>query len=129
MDKKYKGWEILKMLDENKLKEGQVIIAKYLGQEFKLKINIQVSSSGEKMKILCHNTEEPVLIGDLMLATFTIPKSYLTFDKARKAGKRFKHKDWDNYKTFRDVLAALGIYAAYDINQMLDEEAWEVEEE
>lgn len=84
--KTYKGWEILKMIDEGNLKEGDKIISDadivYIVDHF---TNQRYLNSTNSNRILT-----PLA---LQLRTFTIKeKEYMTFDEARKLGIP-KHKN------------------------------------
>lgn len=54
-------------------------------------------------------------------------KEYVSFDSARKSGKKFKHKDWEFYQPLPMVLELLS--SSENINKMLDSKEWEVEGE
>lgn len=54
----------------------------------------------------------------------------MTFDEARKTEKKFKYKDWVNYRDLVGVMETFHkSFLISEINQKLDEKAWEVQEE
>jgi len=129
-DKHYMGWEILKMIEDGKLKEGDTIVwhngidslqGKFCINSFKT----VVDEAGEFIDIsyFCHRIKQSYFTAEHKEV------KYLTFDKARHSGKKFKLKTWEcDYKSLSDVLATL--YTCYledKINSLLDQEVWEVE--
>lgn len=125
-EKQYQGWEILKMINEGKLEEGTTLIDDWNATEYTIK------KKYDHLILAFKSTNGlDVIVDSLLLRTFTIKeKEYLTFDEARKSQKRFKHRHMNDYSyNIWMVLKQLSFYCPSDINKMLDEKAWEIEEE
>lgn len=108
--KTYKGWEILKMIDEGKLKEGD----KYI--------------NNNDREFTVEGWLEPT-VKAFVTDIFTIKeKEYMTFMDAVKTGKKFKHKDMEGEcKTFGVILSNLAhCYTDDVVSKMVQEKAWEV---
>ncbi|MDF2804877.1 MAG: hypothetical protein K0S61_4782 [Anaerocolumna sp.] len=109
--KTYKGWEILKMINEGELKDGD----KYIRNDsaiFEIGAGLQPNTKSWAKD------------------TFTIPeKEYMTFEEAIKHKKIFKYKDWECYRGVANAMSKLGTtYTNEEIEEMINEKAWEVEE-
>lgn len=122
----YTGWQILKMIDERELKEGDKLIndcdATYI---------IDFDNTEEKLYLRYEDENLNIPTSKaLQFRTFTIKeKEYATFDEARKSGKKFKYKKWDTYEDLLRVLwYLLYKHSNEEANNMLDEKAWEVED-
>jgi hypothetical protein len=108
--KTYKGWEILKMIDEGDLKEGD----KYI--------------NNNDREFIVGAWLEPT-VKAFTTNTFTIKeKEYMSFEEAIKTGKKFKHKDWDGYYNFIESIKKVSWKSDTHIDQMLEEKVWEVED-
>ena len=55
-------------------------------------------------------------------------QEYVTFDEARRSGKRFKHKNWVAFIDLKEVLKSLSYGNFEKINRMLDEKCWIIEQ-
>lgn len=112
--KQYKGWEILKMIEGGKLKDEDVV----------------TDRKGEDNEVgyLIHNRVIDYITQYQPFTVKTPEKHYLTFDEARKTGKKFKYKGWDKYCNLNDILNFLSGMDNKVINNRLDECVWEVEE-
>lgn len=120
--KQLEGWQVLKMISENKIENETNFELFYNGAK---QIETNVYFKDGKF----YDCGKEISVSDLILFTFTIKEpEYIKFDEARRTGKRFKHKTWDNYYVLKDALIILNCSSAYDINKMLDEKAWLVEE-
>lgn len=109
----YKGWEILKMIDEGKLKEGD----EYIRLEYK--------KDNEDLMPIMHFSagKDKVTPGvqSLLRDVFIIKEKepvYMTFDEARKLGIP-KHKDIN-------IGYDYGKFSANDFVKMMDQKVWEV---
>lgn len=122
--KTYKGWEILKMIDEGKLKIGDKLLT-----DTKSNVEIKEKTFGENKQAVITWDNEEVLSCFLIARTFVIKeKEYMTFDEARKSGKRFRHKDMlGKYYSLNSVFYHLAVHHSSGVRRMLDEKAWEVE--
>lgn len=132
--KTYKGWKILKMIDEGELKEGDELVDDWENTEY-----IIESKYGNPILKFKNNKELDVIFDTLLLRTFTIKeKECMTFDEARKTNKNFKYKDWGfGYLTLLGVLRELDkITEGYSLkekdkldyyNNIMNEKAWEIE--
>lgn len=124
----YIGWEIAKMIAEKQLKEGIKFIwhGNLIDNEiiFKVHRGLLVREDSKRMM------EVQFLINNLDTGYFTIKeKEYVSFDEARKSGKRFKYKEWNTYEDLLRVLwYLLYKHSNEEANNMLDEKAWEVED-
>lgn len=124
----YYGDEILKMIREGKLKEDtKVIFQGDFGDYPKFEYKVRPFECG----CLGLSQDGGIIKGNILsFGTFIIQeKEYMTFDEARKSGKRFKHKSMDvfSYRIW-DVLKQFEGYSSNDINTMINEKYWEVEE-
>lgn len=129
--KEYYGDEILKMMREGKLKENDRLFGKYDDSDKSINEFI-IENDGNNLclkEIINHtnwHTKE-IDFWQLLHVIFTIKeKEYFTFDEARKSGKKFKYKTWNNYRNIQEVCRKLP--GCMEINKMLDEKAWEVED-
>jgi hypothetical protein len=121
--REYKGWEILKMINDDILKENDELL-------WNNTLLLYIDKYGNLI-YEGENTEAGNSILNSIF-TFTIKEKepeYLTFDEARKTGKKFKYKTWRYYYYgLHDILDILTYHSDDKINRMLDEKAWEVEE-
>jgi hypothetical protein len=112
--KTYYGDEILKMIREGELKEDAILISISKGGTGTVNMFGQFTFNQFK-------EFEPFEI--------FVEKEYITFDEARKSGKKFKHKDMKKYHgSIYSVFEELVDLGNIKINQMLDEKAWEAED-
>lgn len=109
--KQYTGIEILQMIKDRKLKDGDTykIVG---GLNFKVGGNITPT------------------MASFLNDKFTIikQKEYITFNEARKSNKMFRYKGWSGFYTLKDTLEYLSTCSYETINKMLDEKSWEIEE-
>lgn len=109
--KTYKGWEILKMIDEGKLEENTILVScgKSAGT-----LEMFLNGGIELMK-----SNEPFVIFK--------EKEYMTFIEAIKTDAKFKYKTWDNYDTLEEAIYDLSNLSNEQIGEMIKEKAWEVQ--
>lgn len=127
--KTYEGWQILKMIKEGKLKEGQELTAILSNEEIGLFV-VTIGDNNTYYLRDIKDEEEDVDSWDLLNMTFVVKeKEYLTFEQARKTGKKFKYKDWDNYYPLVNVILKFPylIQNNNDMNKLLDDKVWEIE--
>jgi hypothetical protein len=124
--KQYKGWEVLKMIDEGDLKEGSELISDY-GYGYIVK----KFGSQDNTLVLSNKSDSITYLQSpaLQMRTFIIKeKEYLNFDEARNSNKKFKYKDWNSFMTIGDIMFKLcSDYHDAEITKLLNEKAWEVE--
>lgn len=114
-----KGWEILKMIDEGK---KNIAFEKANGT----RMGCLIDGNGY---LRYEDGSINVSYAYLMENEFVIKKKYLTFDEARKSGKRFKHKQFGcDYMRLHEVIGTLRNFSDKAIDELLDEKAWEVED-
>jgi hypothetical protein len=127
-DKVYCPTSCFKIVEEvNKTYTLIGILQKIVNNELKDDDIIKLNEASSKVKEF---KRLRIPFEALKINGYTIKeKEYLTFDEARKIGKKFKHKNWIN---FVDINSALYIisekYIRDSINEILDEKSWEVEE-
>lgn len=124
----YVGWQIAKMMAEKQLKNGMKLI--WHGNLIDNEIIFDIIHGGHVIRQDSKQMMEvQFLINNLDTGYFTIKeKEYITFDAARKSGKKFKYKEWDTYEDLLRVLwYLLYRHSNEEANNMLDEKAWEVE--
>jgi len=122
----YTGWQILKMIDEGQLKEDMKIIwhngEDIHREEFVLR-NDRCLYSTKYHK----EANISYFIHAIGQGYFTIKeKEYVKFDEARNSGKRFKYKEWNEYRYVGKVLYELSKRDNNTINRLMNEKAWEV---
>lgn len=126
----YKGWEILKLIDENRLLQKTKLISDTDIEYEIIEFNGYLCIGGKDNE---GNIDFPTSPG-LQARTFKIVKEYMTFDEARKLAMkepsycRFKHKEMSKFYNIYNVLDWLKTNRNQKcINKMLDEKLWEVE--
>ena len=123
---RYSGIEILQMIKDGDLKEGDKFIG-YMPTSGN-QDGVFTVKSGAKYFYIEDDKDENMDSWDLLNMTFIIKtKEYMTFDAARKTGKKFKHVDWCDYYKLDDALRTLATYNLEQINEIIDG-LWEVEE-
>lgn len=127
----YYGDEILKMIREDKLKEGDRLSGYYTDSE-RVDCDLIVHKNpNDTLNIQDVNEQEDIDSWDLINMTFSIKeKERVTFTEAIKSGKKFKHKDWRNidYMTTKEVFNFIihsGLKESFV--EQLDKKVWELE--
>lgn len=123
--KVYYGDEILKMIREGKLKNGQ---------KFNLycnnvkQIGVIIELNNKNILAYSDDKENPIKSDDLLMFKFgLIEKEYMTFNEAVKTGKDFKYYTWGSYMSLTDIILELKDIDEDRLEEMFKEKLWEVE--
>lgn len=117
--RKFTGLELLQLIDAGLIENGTMFIAEDNSQILLME-NELIPQNGQMMGTII----------DFLKEVFVIKlkeKKYITFDEARKSGKKFKHKTWNRFRNLSGVLATISYCKDEKINELLTEKAWEVE--
>lgn len=125
----FRGWQILKMIEDGKLKERDIVIwhngARQIQEDYDVsEIGTLVNTETGK------EIDVSYLSHCIAHSYFTIKpkeKHYLTFDEAIKTGKQLKHKSWNAFHSLNYALNMLAHDYEDTVRQVLSERAWEVE--
>lgn len=121
----YYGDEILKMIREGKLKEGQKFNLYYNNIK---QVNVIVELNNENMLVYSDDKKTPIKSSDLLIFKFKpIEKEYFTFDEAVKIGENFKYYTWSAYLPLIDVIFEIKDINEDRLEEMFKEKLWEVE--
>lgn len=119
--KLYYGDEILKMIREGKIKEGQNFYIYYNGQKLNNNIVDVITFDGSNLVYNLLPTLVTLDIQDILKYQFQFAKKeYITFDEARKLGIP-KHREY-GYDYLNDT------FSIERFIKEMDEKLWEVEE-
>lgn len=125
----YYGDEILKMIREGKLTEGDKLTGHYADEECVDCRLMVYKNPNDTLNIQDIDEQEDIDSWDLLNMTFQLKqKEYLTFDEARKSGRRFKYRNWIQFQNLREVMLDLSNYDGGSISILLNEKAWEIED-
>lgn len=124
--KQYTGIEILQMIKDGQLKEGAELLG-YMPDGIQDGI-MRIRDSGNGRLYIENVGDRDTDAWDLINMTFSIKeKEYISFDEARRSGKRFKFKGWEIYCDLKDVLIMMIGCSNDIIQELLNNKVWEVE--